>query len=228
MKTKMETMKRLFTVASCIVLLFSASAQKKSTFGFHGGYTFYTIHGRHADGSNFWLKTEDGFRLGADYEFPIGKNVYLQPGIAYNQKGANFKNYNYMGRNFHGDVKLSYIEVPITIVYKPSLGSGHMILGAGVFAGKGTGREAGVDEGMFDVRFKDDVSSAELEQTPFYFRPWDAGANLLLGYQFKSNIFTQLNGQIGMKRINPTVDGQWDGKMKHRTAGVAFSIGYRF
>jgi len=211
-----------------ICLFATAFAQKRTTIGFHGGYTFYTIHGRNADGSNFWLKTEDGFRLQADVEFPIGRNFYLQPGVAYNQKGANFKEYHYLGGTYHGDVKLSYIEVPVTIVYKPPVGSGHLILGAGAYAGRGTGREAGVDQGMYHVRFKEDVTTSELEQTPFYYRPWDAGANLLAGYQFASNIFLQLNGQVGMKRINPSVNGQWDGKMKHRTTGVAFCVGYRF
>lgn len=221
-------MKKLITVATCIALIVVGHAQKRTTIGFRGGYNLYTIHGRNADGSNFWLKTEDGFNLGADIEFPIAKNVYLQPGLTYNQKGANFKNYNYMGQTFHGDVKLSYIEVPVNIVYKPAVGTGHLLLGAGPYVGRGTGREAGVDQGMYHVRFTEDVSSAELEQTPFYYRPWDAGANFLAGYQFANNLFAQLNGQIGMKRINPSVNGQWDGKMKHRTAGFGMSIGYRF
>lgn len=221
-------MKKLSAVTVSIFLLIAASAQKKTTIGIRGGYNLYTIHGRNPGGDNFYLKTEDGFHLGADIEFPIAHNVYLQPGILYNQKGANFSDYYYMGQTFHGDVKLTYIEVPVNVVFKPSVGSGHMLLGVGAYAGRGTGREAGVDEGMFDVRFTEDVSPAELEQTPFYYRPWDAGANFLAGYQLANNLFAQLNGQIGMKRINPTVSGQWEGKMKHRTMGFGLSLGYRF
>lgn len=221
-------MKKTFTLAAFALVLLSASAQKSVSFGFRGGYNLYTIHGRNAGGDNFSLKTEDGFNLGIDIEFPIARNVYMQPGLVYNQKGANFDDYHYMDQTFHGDVKLTYIEVPVNIVFKPSVGAGHLLLGAGPYVGRGTGREAGVDQGMFDVRFTEDVSSAELEQTPFYYRPWDAGANFLAGYQFANNLFTQLNGQIGMKRINPSVNGRWDGKMKHRTMGFGFSIGYRF
>jgi hypothetical protein len=225
---KKPYMKRTITLVSFLVMLSGAFAQKKTTVGFHGGYTLYKIHGRNADGSNFSLKTEDGFSLGMNVEIPIAPNVYLQPGIQYNQKGANFKEYHYMGQTFHGDVKLSYIEVPVNVVYKPSLGSGHLILGAGAFAGYGTGREAGVDQGMYHVRFAEDVTPQQIEQVPFYFRPWDAGANFIAGYQFANNLYTEFDAQIGMKRINPSVNGQWDGKMKHRTTGIAYTIGYRF
>jgi hypothetical protein len=221
-------MKKVLTFIACSILMTASFAQKRTTIGFRGGYNLYTIHGRNAGGDNFWLKTEDGLNLGADIEFPIAKNVYLQPGIVYNQKGANFSDYKYMGQTFHGDVKLSYIEVPVNVVFKPSVGNGHLLLGAGPYVGRGTGREAGVDQGMYHVRFAEDVSTSELQQTPFYYRPWDAGANFLLGYQLANNIFTQLNGQIGMKRINPSVNGQWDGKMKHRNTGFGISFGYRF
>jgi len=225
---KKPNMKRTITLVTLLLMLSGAFAQKKTTVGFHGGYTLYKIHGRNADGSNFSLKTEDGFSLGMNVEIPIATNFYLQPGIQYNQKGANFKEYHYMGQTFHGDVKLSYIEVPVNIIYKPSLGSGHLLLGAGAFAGYGTGREAGVDQGMYHVRFAEDVTPQQIEQVPFYYRPWDAGANFIVGYQFANNLYTEFDAQIGMKRINPSINGQWEGKTKHRTTGIAYTIGYRF
>jgi len=221
-------MKKIITVILSFLFITTLAAQNKTTIGLRGGYNFYTIHGRYASGDNFYLRTEDGFHVGADVEFPIGTNVYLQPGILYNQKGANFKNYQYMGQSYHGDVKLSYIEVPVNIIVKPSVGRGRILLGAGGYLGRGIGREAGIEQGNFDVRFKHDVDSSELEETPFYYRPWDAGANFLLGYQFSNNLFLQANGQVGLKRINPTVNGQYPGKNKHRTIGVSLSLGYRF
>jgi hypothetical protein len=133
-----------------------------------------------------------------------------------------------MGQWYHGDIKFSYIELPMNIVLKPPVGRGHILLGAGGYIGRGVGREAGVDEGNFDVRFKHNIDSSELEQTPFYYRPWDAGANFLAGFQFANNLFVQANGQVGLKRINPTVNGQYPGKNKHRTIGASLSLGYRF
>lgn len=221
-------MKRIITLVFGMVLLVTAVAQEKVTVGIRTGYNFYTIHGRYAGGENFWLKTEDGIHVGADVEIPIGTNVYLQPGILYNQKGANFDDYFYVWKEYHGDVKLSYLEFPLNFVFKPEVGSGRLILGAGGFIGKGIGREAGVDEGMVAVKFKKDVDSADLLQTPFIYRPWDAGANFMAGYQFANKLFLQANGQVGLKRINPPIEGRWDGKNKHRTIGVSMSIGYRF
>jgi hypothetical protein len=221
-------MKKIITLAFGIISLITAAAQGKTTIGIRAGYNFYTIHGRYANGENFWLKTEDGTHVGADVEIPIGKNLYLQPGILYNQKGANFDNYFLVWKEYHGDVKLSYIEFPLNFVFKPEMGSGHFILGAGGFIGKGIGREAGVDEGMVAVKFKRDIDSADLYKTPFIYRPLDAGANFMAGYQFANNLFLQANGQVGLKRINPPIEGRWDGKTKHRTIGVSMSIGYRF
>lgn len=229
-------MKRIITLSFFIGCVVSAIAQdnvtvdskEKVTVGIRAGYNLYKIHGRYANGDNFSLKTEDGMHVGADVEIPVGKNVYLQPGILYNQKGANFDDYFLVWKEYHGDVKLSYIEFPLNFVFKPLLGSGRFILLAGGFIGKGIGREAGVDEGMVAVKFKRDADSADIKRTPFVYRPWDAGANFALGYQFVNGLFLQLNNQIGLKRINPPIEGFWDGKTKHRTLGVSMSIGYRF
>lgn len=221
-------MKKIITLTFFIGLLSTSFAQKKATIGIRAGYNFYTIHGRYANGDNFWLKTEDGMHVGADVEIPAGKNLYLQPGILYNQKGANFDDYFMVWKEYHGDVKLSYLEGLLNFVLKPPVGSGHAIIGAGGYIGKGIGREAGVDEGMVAVKFKRDVDSADIARTPFIYRPWDAGANFMLGYQFAGNLFLQANGQVGLTRINPPVEGFWDRKTKHHTIGVSMSIGYRF
>jgi hypothetical protein len=221
-------MKKWISTITFTVFVLSAFAQKRVTFGIRGGYAGYIIHGKHADGRKFNLRPEEGFSIGTDIEFPIGKNVYLQPGIMYNQKGSNFNSYHYMGQVFHGDVKLSYVEIPVHIVFKPRLGSGHLMIGAGPYLGKGVGREAGVDQGIYNIRFTMDVSSAELAESPFYFSPWDAGASFFVGYQLHNNLFVQLNNQVGMKRINPSVNGQWEGKTKHRNLGLGMSVGYRF
>src|SRR5690242_6242151 len=90
---KQKAMKKILTLSFCFAMFISVSAQKKTTVGIRAGYNFYTIHGRYANGDNFWLKTEDGMHVGADVEIPVGKNLYLQPGILYNQKGANFDDY---------------------------------------------------------------------------------------------------------------------------------------
>ena len=221
-------MKKLILVALFVSSFVIVHAQKKVSFSIRTGYGAYTIHGRLPGGENFWLKPEECNVIATDIEFPIARKVYLQPGIQYNQKGANFDNYLYMGQHYKGDVKLSYVEIPVNIVFKPKLGSGHFFIGAGPYLGRGIGREAGVQQGVYIVKFKTDVSSDEVAENPFYFSPWDAGANFITGYQFRSNLFLQLNGQVGMKRINASLDNIWTGNTKHRNIGAGFSIGYRF
>ncbi|HEY0356167.1 MAG TPA: outer membrane beta-barrel protein [Flavisolibacter sp.] len=221
-------MKKLFAFITCFVMVAPLFAQKRSSFSIFTGYGAYTIHGKYPGGGKFTLRPEESIVIATDYEFPISGNFYLQPGLMYIQKGANFDSYLYMGQDYYGDVKLSYVVVPATIVFKPSLGKGKMIIGAGPFLGLGLGREAGVVQGHYNIRFKKNVSSAEIAENPFYYSPWDTGGNFILGYQLKSNFFIQLNGQVGMKRINPSVDHEWEGNAKHKNAGVVLLGGFRF
>lgn len=221
-------MKKLMAFIVCLLMGMSIWAQKRGSFSIFTGYGAYTIHGKYPGGEKFTLRPEESIVIATDYEFPIAPKVYLQPGIQYIQKGANFDSYLYMGQDYYGDVKLSYVVVPVTILFKPSLGKGKMIVGAGPFIGLGIGREAGVVQGVYNVRFKKNVSSAEISENPFYYSPWDAGGNFILGYQFPSKLFIQLNGQVGMKRINPSVDHVWEGNTKHRNAGVVLAGGFRF
>ncbi|MDZ7634011.1 MAG: hypothetical protein U5L72_06040 [Bacteroidales bacterium] len=36
-----------------------------------------------------------------------------------------------------------------------------------------------------------------------YYRPFDAGANMVFGYEFGMGAFMQLNAQLGLLKINP-------------------------
>lgn len=133
--------------------------------------------------------------------------------------------------------KASYIEVPVHLVYKPQFGIGNLLVGAGPYAGYGTGGkweaegrivvgDIVLSESYGEVIFKNDVSDGEFGNY-LYGKPWDYGTNILIGYEFLSGLAFQFNAQIGVANLKPKVGGTTrDGSMRNKGYGI--SVGYRF
>ena len=224
-------MKKISILISTAVLISAATmAQGKSSFGVRAGINFQNINGKDSDGDKLQNTLTTGFNAGINAEIPVGVDFYLQPGVLFSQKGAKLKNYDYMGQTYNGTLKLSYVEVPLNMVYKPLLGNGRFLIGFGPYIGFGIGGKAELTNPSTDynVEYKKDVTVSDLNNTPFYYKPMDAGANILVGYEFSNNLSFQLNSQLGLTKINSTVNGSNTGETAHRNTGFGLSLGYRF
>jgi len=224
-------MKKISMLLSIAVLISAtAMTQGKSSFGLRAGINFQNINGKDNDGNKLQNTLTTGFNAGVNIELPVGADFYLQPGVLYSQKGAKLKNYGYMGMVMNGTLKLSYVEIPINMVYKPLLCNGRMLIGFGPYIGFGIGGKAEVTNPSADynVEYKKDVTTADLNNTPFYYKPMDAGANILVGYEFSNNLSFQLNSQLGLTKINSKLNGSHTGEAAHRNTGFGLSLGYRF
>ena len=63
-----------------------------------------------------------------------------------------------------------------------------------------------------------------------YFKPFDAGANFVAGYEFSNRFSAQLNAQLGLVNINPKYDGLPDRRFKStriRDLVFLWGIGFR-
>src|SRR6476659_7811996 len=126
---------RMFVTALAILSSTVLFAQKmthdegRTTFGMRGGVNFYTITGKNEGGTKLDNNIKTGVNVGVNAEIPLGTGSYLQPGVLYTQKGADFTNSN--------SLKLTYIEIPVNYIYKPVLGNGRMLLGFGPYVGFG-------------------------------------------------------------------------------------------
>ena len=220
-------------LVSIAVLISAVSmAQGNSSFGIRAGINFQNINGKDNDGNKLENTLTTGFNAGINGELPVGADFYLQPGVLFSIKGAKLKNYGYMGRVMNGTLKLSYVEIPINLIYKPVLGNGRMLLGFGPYIAFGIGGEGEVTNPSpttdYNVEYKKDATTADITSTPFYYKPMDAGANILVGYEFGSNLSFQLNSQLGLSKINSKLNGSHTGEAAHRNTGFGLSIGYRF
>ena len=199
--------------------------------GLRAGVNFSNIAGHNVGGEKLNLKITTGFHAGALYDMRLSKYFFIQPGILFSTKGYKEKgvpgpdNYIYTKTGY-------YAELPINIIYRPSVGNGNLLLGAGPYigyglSGKWTNESTTNTKG--DAVFVNDYNQYDNDggKNLVYGRRPDYGINLLLGYEFTNKIFAQLNGQLGLMDITPLKDGQ---KLDLRQNNVQFgvSVGYKF
>ena len=79
------------------------------------------------------------------------------------------------------------------------------------------------------IVYKKTVGTADVLTTAnTYYAPMDAGINLLAGHEFSNGVSFQLNAQLGLVKINPTVTGLASDKGNLKNTGFGVSLGYRF
>lgn len=191
----------LILAAFLTVISFASVAQ--TSFGIRAGVNFQNLNGKEADGDKLDNKLKTGVNVGVTADIPVvSPDYFVQTGVLFSTKGAKIEG--------PGDfkVKLSYLEIPLTFLYKPVLGEGRLLLGVGPYLGYALGGKVG----DVDLDFDND------------FKRFDAGGNLLFGYQFTNKISAQLNAQLGLVNIGQNDAG--DATVKNTGFGV--SLGYHF
>lgn len=194
-----------------------------TTFGIRAGVNLQNLNGKAADGDRLENKLVPRFNVGVNAEIPVATDFYLQPGLSFATKGAKYES----GLTGDDKLTLSYIELPINFLYKPTLGAGKLLIGFGPYVAYGIGGKIKTDMGDFDVKFKGDVDAGD-DPDKAYFKPFDAGANLLFGYELSNRISAQLNAQLGLVNILPDYSGVPDSDARAANTGFGISIGYRF
>lgn len=224
-------MTRLLTIAVVIILSATITEAQtiengRVTFGILGGVNFQNLTGQGHSGDKLANNLLTGYHAGFNIQMPIGPEFYFQPGLLYSLKGAK----NTSGA-LNTTTKLSYIEMPLNLVYRGKLGRGYILLGFGPYVGYGIGGKVTTTGGGVtvetDVAFQNSVALTDPVLNT-YFKTFDAGGNLFAGYEMASGIFFQFNTQLGMLKNNP--ENAWfpndEASIKH--TGFGISLGYRF
>lgn len=216
------------------VLMFSTtlvSAQSSGMqFGILGGVNFQNLNGKDYSGDKLENDMIIGFHAGVNVLIPIAPEFYFQPGLLFSTKGATNENV-VLGTTITTTTNLSYIELPINLVYRGELGNGFVLVGFGPYVGYGIGGKVSVEGGSVtlenDVEFKSVVETDDELLTP-YFKAFDAGANVFAGYEMAGGLFMQLNAQLGLLNINPEDKRITDDESSVKNTGFGLSLGYRF
>lgn len=226
-------MKKQFIVLTAALALgiTAAYAQKEEdklvSIGIRAGVNLQKIYGDDFMGNKLSNDFTAGFHAGINADLFISEGFYLQPGLLYSTKGAERKN-----NNIEYTQHISYIELPVNLLFKPELGSGKLLLGAGPYAAYGISGKSKTKTGgtavELDAKFKNKISAADYLNGGYYVKPFDFGGNILVGYELNSGFSLQLNGQLGLFGINPEIEGVTADKSKWKNIGFGASLGYRF
>jgi len=228
MKTKLLTL-------SAIMIFSVFSLEAQVGFGILGGANFQNINGKNNNGDKLENGLLTGFHAGININIPVATDFYFQPGIIFSVKGAKnnfFSPEVKASGDFVSTTKLSYIEMPLNLLYRPQLGKGYLLLGFGPYVAYGIG---GSENSQFlsisyerDVKFGNTVTNITDLIGNAYYRPIDAGANILFGYELPMGVFLQMNAQLGLLNIRPEYSWETDSKASYKNTGYGLSIGYRF
>ncbi len=212
-------MKKAKLILPALLLMMSSMALNAQTsFGIRAGVNFQNLNGKDASGDRLDNKIKTGFHAGVLADIAVAEDFYFQPGLLYSTKGAK-------GEVLTSDVtiNLGYIEMPLNFLYKPVLGTGKLLLGVGPYLAYGVNGKVTEDNGNgeLDVKFEKapDIPAANT----VYVKPFDAGANVLVGYEFANRLSAQLNAQLGLANINA-----YNNDAKIHNTGFGISLGYRF
>lgn len=223
--------KNLSLIAIFVLLGFSALSQEmeKATFGLRGGINFQNINGKDANGNNPKFDLVTRFNAGVVADIPVAPEFYFQPGLLYTTKGAKSSG-NFLGANTNGEYNISYLELPLSLLYKPLLGQGHLLLGFGPYAAYGLGGKAKFE--VANVSDKRDIVFAKNYSSVLhygqYFKRMDFGGNLFFGYELSNGFSVQLNTQLGLVKINADNTTYPNDNTSFKNTGFGISIGYMF
>lgn len=185
-----------------VALLATVASYAQSGIGIKAGTNFSAIRGS----ANTKLMT--GAAVGVYAEFPLVKELYLQPNLFYEMKGGKSKN--------DGDMKtrLNYLTLPVDLVYKPKLGNGNLVLGAGPYVGY-----------ALSGKIKGDPHSGSFtgDRSPFNgnnpLKRLDAGGHLQIGYEFASGLTVGVNSSASLFNIRK--EGS-----RYRNTAFGITLGY--
>ena len=201
------------------------------SWGIRAGADLNNINGKYSNGDRMKNTLQPGFHVGLNAELPIAPDFYLQPGVLFRARGSKLDN-DAMNQTYTTEIHSTAIEIPVNFVYKPLLGTGHLIAGLGPYVDFGIGGQVKYSgtgaPANRDIKYQKTVSLSESANTTnAYYRGFGAGGNLLFGYEFANRLSFQLNAQLGLTDINPSYEANPDMK-KSTYTGFGLSAGYRF
>ncbi len=214
-KNKMN-MKSITIVMTLMILLTAFSLSAQTSIGLTAGATFANVTIK-ASGIAVSPNLKTGITAGIMIDASLGKNFNFQPALNFVQKGYKIKD-----NGSSETVNFNYLEVPLNFVYSTQKEEGFFI-GAGPSIAYGiSGMDKLKQEGMPDDNEKIKFGSSADEVKPF-----DFGANAVVGYRLKGGFIVSGNYNLGLSKINND-DGSGDESGTIKNKYFSIKIGYMF
>lgn len=222
---------QLYILTILLALSIQAKAQsEKTSFGIYAGVNLQNFNGEDASGDKLSNTLVPRFTVGINAAIPLAPSFYFQPGLQFISKGTKGPvsfNDNNGSQTITREINLNYIEVPLNLVFKPTLGPGRIILGLGPYVGYSfSGKAKFTDTSEpFDIKIKYEKTVPNDDANNLiYFKPLDVGANFFVGYELSNGLSLVLNSQLGLININSDTNTE----LANKNTGFGVLIGYRF
>ena len=123
MKNRLNSFLLIFLLSSTFTF---AQDHTKLSIRIIGGANLRNINGKAYNGDKLQNGMLPAYHFGACLQIPVAPDFYFQPGLMYIRKGD--KN---TSASSTSTTSLSYIEIPLNMVYKAPLGKGFFMIGLG-------------------------------------------------------------------------------------------------
>ncbi len=167
-----------------------------------------------------------GLNIGLFTILPIGKKISLNPAINFNQLGSKeTESYESLGGEpFTIDIwaKANCLELQLPVLYNTDVAKGKFFIGAGpTFTLAVNGKTKVNITGEVPEERKIKFGNSDNDDL----RPFDIGANILVGYAIKNGFYVSANYNLGLLNLTPGKDAN-DFTMRFNY--YAFKVGWLF
>jgi len=194
-----------FILSALTVISFTFASQAQFKIGAKAGAGFNNQRINVTEGSIYSSDRFKGYHAGLIGDLNLGKNFYLQPQLLYAKKGATFLSTD--GQDH--EIRMSYIETPVNLLYKFNLPFGKAFVGTGAtfsYAVAGKQTQGGKSSNLF---------TAEKD-----WKREDLSLNFTTGFEFNNGLFTSVNVQRGLLNTS-NIEGS-----SSKSQSLSLSVGY--
>lgn len=202
------------------------------------GLNYSNITAKDGDGNMANTSSVPGVYLGLGVGIPLLSQFSLHPSFVYAKRGFRQPgpaSHIAWGQDF--EARVSYLELPVDLLYSPKIGPGNLLLAVGPYLGYGTGGRWETSgtvligdimiNGNGDIAFQNDSSYGRDMNTLVYARPWDYGAHFRIGYSLFNQYTISFDVQQGIADLQPRwADYRPESTVRNRSMGI--SLGYNF
>ena len=197
-------MKKLI-LSAIAVISFTIASQAQLKVGIKAGAGLTNQRINVTEGSIYSSDHVKGYHAGVISDLQLGRNFYLQPQVLFSQKGVTLLNTN----GHDATIKMSYVEVPVNLLYKFNLPCGKIFLGAGAAFSYAVAGKQTIDGQKTDLYSGDKNWKRE-----------DISLNFTAGFEFNNGLFASINSQKGLLNTSQ-VSG-----VSAKNESLSVSVGY--
>ncbi|WP_143308442.1 porin family protein [Chitinophaga vietnamensis] len=225
-----------YLVIFVVALLAAASVSAQVSLGVKGGYVNSNIELNQSGGTGSPKNASalDNWLAGVYFDVPLYKQLYLQPGLNYINKGAKLSGEETAAPNAFTagltKLKLHYLELPVNVVYMIPLGSSRLALGGGPYAAycvKGrydltvynSGKQ--LQTNSRDVDFSS--TGPNVSSSNFQLQRWDVGVNVMASLELSRYVTIGANYSWGLLDIDKTSQASMKNQYLGLTLGFIFN-----